>query len=368
MKLLLEDVVDIKDRLYELVAIYQESVKELKDATSDISKPLPPDKIYPMFMTLAKIWQQVEKEHSHLSARQNIYNKIIPFKISYTSVFPNYIASADVADSASTIQESLSTFHNSSGAELVDTSSISNLDKIQLEFKGFCPWTIIHRDGLLLKGDSAHYLIQFQGKFYACVSAQATNEVLCNPTSYIADVITAAKIQPELIFLLDLHSYFPPVYALGSVSTRRRHKLNISNQTLNSGSAQPSTVNQVVDRDYSKLFDLSSSEPLSKDMATQTELHPIPVNIDHSYHWNEWELRRRAIRLVELRHKKTHSTQTNNSHFRREVEAQHYVPKISSTQTGISSSTNMPIKKNYISNLRGKPSAKVKVVQLSLDL
>lgn len=34
------------------------------------------------------------------------------------------------------------------------------------------------------------------------------------------------------------------------------------------------------------------------DCGAQTELHPLESNIDRSYEWNEWELRRKAIKLV----------------------------------------------------------------------
>ena len=33
-------------------------------------------------------------------------------------------------------------------------------------------------------------------------------------------------------------------------------------------------------------------------MGVQTELHPIEMNLVKTYEWNEWELRRKAIRLV----------------------------------------------------------------------
>lgn len=34
------------------------------------------------------------------------------------------------------------------------------------------------------------------------------------------------------------------------------------------------------------------------DASMQTETHPLETNIVKSYEWNEWELRRRAIKLV----------------------------------------------------------------------
>ena len=40
-------------------------------------------------------------------------------------------------------------------------------------------------------------------------------------------------------------------------------------------------------------------KPITKcDMGIQTEVHPIESNIVKSYEWNEWELRRKAIKLV----------------------------------------------------------------------
>ena len=40
-------------------------------------------------------------------------------------------------------------------------------------------------------------------------------------------------------------------------------------------------------------------EPIIKrDVEIQTELHPVPSYIDPTYKWNEWDLKRDAIKLV----------------------------------------------------------------------
>lgn len=42
-----------------------------------------------------------------------------------------------------------------------------------------------------------------------------------------------------------------------------------------------------------------SAKPIiMHDCGAQTELHPVESNIDRSYEWNEWQLRRKAIKLV----------------------------------------------------------------------
>ena len=63
------------------------------------------------------------------------------------------------------------------------------------------------------------------------------------------------------------------------------------------------------------------------DGGTQTEMHPVERHIDPKYESNEWELRRKALKLADLRQKKTHSTQTDRSNYRRENATQVYLPK-----------------------------------------
>ena len=57
-----------------------------------------------------------------------------------------------------------------------------------------------------------------------------------------------------------------------------------------------------------------------QDAASQTPTHFVEKNIDQSYEWNEWALRRRALHMANLRQKVTKSQQTTSSAFRREEE------------------------------------------------
>ena len=62
----------------------------------------------------------------------------------------------------------------------------------------------------------------------------------------------------------------------------------------------------------------NESSWLQADECCQTEVHPVSKNIDRAYEWNEWEHRRKALAMVNLRQKRTHGSQTILSHFRRE--------------------------------------------------
>lgn len=65
-----------------------------------------------------------------------------------------------------------------------------------------------------------------------------------------------------------------------------------------------------------------------------------------------------------LRTKQTHSTQTGNSHFRRENVTQTYAPKDQSTQVKKDQGTSVPKPATYIAGLRGPRGAKAKPVEV----
>lgn len=97
-----------------------------------------------------------------------------------------------------------------------------------------------------------------------------------------------------------------------------------------------------------------ASGPLTRDAGTETPVHFVERHIDPSYTWNEWELRRRALKLANLQSCVTVSQQTDASNFRRDNTTQVYLPKDHATQTAQSKGTN-PIRQfNYVAGLRGE--------------
>ena len=70
---------------------------------------------------------------------------------------------------------------------------------------------------------------------------------------------------------------------------------------------------------------LKSAAPLAKDSLEkeiQTDLHPVPQNIDKEYVWNLWHLRQKAIELADLRQKKTTSAQTMLMYQKTDINTQ----------------------------------------------
>lgn len=191
-----------------------------------------------------------------------------------------------------------------------------------LALQAFCPYTLAKRNGLLLLGDAQLGVVQFREQYYVFQDKHARDAFIKDPVPILQGVIDAARASPELIHLLQLEQFFPQV-AMGTVLRTTK------------GVQGPTVRKKKV------------------DASTSTPTHFVEKHIDPNYHWNEWELRRRAIKIVNLRHAKTRSVQTVSSHFRRETETQVYLPRDSSTQTGIQRGTNPPRQHQYIVGLRG---------------
>ena len=90
------------------------------------------------------------------------------------------------------------------------------------------------------------------------------------------------------------------------------------------------------------------------DRGVETPVHFIEKNIEPNYHWNEWDLRKKALQMANIRKKVTVSVQTEISNFRIDNSTQVWLPKENSTNTGISKSTNTVLEKTYIVGLRDK--------------
>lgn len=90
------------------------------------------------------------------------------------------------------------------------------------------------------------------------------------------------------------------------------------------------------------------------DKEVETPTHFIDKNLDPTYSWNEWELRRKALQMANIRKKQTKAIQTIMSSYKNDVETQVYLKKDAETNTTKNSGTNPLKPRNYITGLRDK--------------
>merc|ERR1712151_195107 len=110
-----------------------------------------------------------------------------------------------------------------------------------------------------------------------------------------------------------------------------------------------------------------SQAVMQADVQLETPLHFEESNIDSSYEWNEWKMRKDALHMADIRRKSTSATQTALSHLRRENETQVFLPREVATNTAVDRGTNPPRWKKYNVNLRGEPQP-MRVPELKFDL
>eukprot|EP00981_Chlorochromonas_danica_P003604 scaffold667_cov168-Ochromonas_danica.AAC.11 len=222
------------------------------------------------------------------------------------------------------------TDYTSSGAQLLSVEDTPDFMLLPLEFQGFCPWTVVEAKGLLIPGKPSLGIVRFENQYYVFDHVAGQKAFMKNPEKYLRAIRERALRCPEYIHLLRLHKWFPTA---SIARLLQKQEMDINNQT---------------------------GQPFTKDAATETPTHFIESYIDLNYHWNEWELRRRALKIVNLKNCKTTAQQTDLSHFRRDNETQVFVSKTSGTQTKRDKGTNPPIVTTYVQGLRGQVIAEEK--------
>ncbi|CAM9135605.1 unnamed protein product [Ectocarpus sp. 8 AP-2014] len=199
--------------------------------------------------------------------------------------------------------------------------------QLPLEYQGFCSWTIVKRQGLLLPGKPELGVIRYKNRFFVFAHQVAIATFMSDPELFLKATLERAVASPELIHLLRLQDSFPET----CISRMLQGGKN------GNGKIRPS---------------LALALPEKREAGTDTPVHFIEKCVDPEYHWNEWVLRRRALQVANLRNCVTKSQQTDGSHFRRVNDTQVYLPRAKHTQTNRNSGTKPPRHVQYFGGER----------------
>ncbi|CBZ25377.1 conserved hypothetical protein [Leishmania mexicana MHOM/GT/2001/U1103] len=122
---------------------------------------------------------------------------------------------------------------------------------------------------------------------------------------------------------------------------------------------------RVVERLTSDLASAQNTHENRQSCGTQTG--QIDSYINHNYFWNEWDLRRHALKLANLMQMRTHSSQTAALHFRREAATQADPRKDSEAQTLHDAATQPPHVAQYLKGLRGTYTSAIEQVRKVIE-
>ncbi|XP_005684758.1 PREDICTED: UPF0704 protein C6orf165 homolog isoform X2 [Capra hircus] len=284
--------------------------------------------ILPIFIALSNLWTSFQDETVLISILSNLTTHLEPFLGAHDLFFPEKVMQVlldgvTVKTDVCRIKEHIEDKVNVADFKKLEwlfPETTANFDKLLIQYRGFCAYTFATTDGLLLPGNPSIGILKYKDKYYTFNTRDAAYSFAENPENYIDIIREKAKKNAELIQLLELHQQFETFIQYSQMKE--------------------------VDKRYIK--------PITKcETGTQTDTHLLPPTIVRSYEWNEWELRRKAIKLANLRRKVTHSVQTDHSHMRRENYSQVYPSKDVGTQSMREGSSRVPRPQIYIAGLRG---------------
>ncbi|XP_056422042.1 cilia- and flagella-associated protein 206 isoform X2 [Hyla sarda] len=339
LNIILSDVITCAQQLEVMDKQYGAQMEQLK-ATVQSKTAIPTAQVYPLFISLSKLWNSFQDEIVLLSVLSNMTANLQPFLSLHEELFPEHVIQPLLSDL--TVKSDEDRIKESAGMQVNPSDfrtqewyfpeTTANYDRLPIQYHGFCGFTIATRDGLLLPGDPGIGILKHRERYYIFSCKEAAYMFAQDPDHYINLIGEKAKQCAELIQLLELHQQFSSItpYSQAEASEKLLMK------------------------------------PITKcNSSTQTDTHILETNIVKSYEWNEWELRRKAIKLTNLRKKVTHSMQTHGSHMRRENFSQVYLPKQVGTQTKRDGASNVPKPQIFLSGLRGcglsQPTNMVKV-------
>ena len=372
-----EDVLIAQDKIGTANGDYLREMADLK-AIVGARTSVPKEQVYPKFDILASLYLSLADERNMLKARMKTWNDLKVIKTTFVPTLTDEWVSAarewSVAnkrrpafegkydddsgiepekkianalgagespsrssaaggasmDAASPKRGADSTFDGNDEKPIrLSIDSTPEFMQLPLEYQGYCPHTVVHRDALLLPGNPALGVIRYRGSFYVFTTEDGLNAFMEDPGRYTGGVVDIARRYPELIHLLRLQEFFPKA----SLDRILQNKAAITG-------THPL---------------LSDGPVVMKDQSTGTPVHFIERNIDPNYSWNEWELRRRALQVANLKKCKTSSAQTDMSAYRRETETQIYLPKQKTTQTKQNRGTNPKRVHTFLAGLRNGP-------------
>ncbi|TYZ58332.1 hypothetical protein PybrP1_000030 [[Pythium] brassicae (nom. inval.)] len=373
-----EDISFALEKITTMLARFKSDLSALKNLVGARTS-LPKSQVYPLFEAVSRSWKELLHEHELLQVRSRSLKALMQFKDSFDRTLDDDSDFVRIARKSATIPAeelfqhvetfpaedtlhgrpmgaSLPSFRgkNSFGDDPDDdfeggggagddegvaipvrmpVDSTPEFMQLPLEYQGFCPWTVVERGGLLLPGDPSLGVVQYRDAYHVFVNERALGEFMVHPRRYVQGILKVAARQPALIYLLRLQDSFP--------STNLSSLLNIC-QEFRAGGSAPGGVHPL----------LAPPAAQKVDACTSTPVHFVEKRLDYNYEWNEWSLRRKAIKIANLRHCKTVSCQTGLSAFRREADTQVYLPAEHATQTSKERGTNPARTVTYFAGLR----------------
>lgn len=343
-ELLLNRLRDVSKTIEQSCAEFDKLIENLR-GLMELSDSVPTAKAFPIFSALSVVWMSFKSAEDQIKSFELLLARLRKHRDTF-----QYSINENPESQANSQPQQQQTggevnFDNQNAPPIPkeDEVTVDDSEPVLVQhdadgefaFNGFCPVTLVERNGLLLPGDVVLGSIKWERKYYAFVDQEKRAKFQKDPARWHHEALEIAKKHPELVPLLGLQAEFPTLQA---------PKIPVK----------------------AKMPEPPSSK--YKNAEVETEVHPIESYIDRTYHWNQWELMKRKKILKGLENKRSKGNQTDISHYKRESQVQTVEKRDKSEQTMVDSGVAMPRTVRYIAGLRGDNMSKPTVVTLTLDM
>ena len=305
---------------------YLKEVSDLKNLLGSKSSA-PKEQVYPKFAILANSYLTLLEESRHSDDKINLFELL---QSSFdTMTFTLDEEQQQQAEDYEQLQfEKEQQEEEVSEEEVISQNNVVYIEpkhtpeflQIPLDILGFCLVTLVDHEGLLIQGKHSFGVFKYREESFVFRSIEEAKKFIKNPKHYIDSFYLLCRKIPELILLLRVEDHFK----------ERGLKL------IHIDPEQKGQATKI-------MLDFQGETPVHFDKF-----------IDHNYCWNEWELRRKAIQMANIRNMTTKGTQTADSIYKIENQTQVWLMKDACSQTGINSGNNPIRPRNYITDLRDK--------------
>ncbi|XP_049279885.1 cilia- and flagella-associated protein 206 [Anopheles funestus] len=300
---LIDELATIKISIDSCKQEYEAKLLRIHEAVQ-YRTAIPTDRVFPKFSELTRVWLQFQNFIFLLSEMNQISNTL-------TSLTERCTSFDDLAYrllGESQIQTDVDRLNKVSSKRFVlldpkNCEIVPYEEIMQIQLLKFCLWHLAEGKGLLMPGSTELGVCRVQKEHYLFNIPEPVTFFDEDPNKYFFKIVETARKKIQLICLLNIYDKVQSSY----------------NAPRSEGFQMKITT--------------------TCDQEVQTDLHPVPSNIDREYRWNVWDYRREAIRLANIRTKRTTSVQTLESSRAIPKSTQIYLAKPQTTQTRVSRST-----------------------------
>ncbi len=304
---------------------YLKEIADLKTLLGSKSSA-PKEQVYPKFAVLANSYMQIFEESKYSKDKIELFNLLVNFfdketfklaKIYQTkgTAYENQLRNEQAE--GENIEEEIISKNN---VIYIEPKHTPEFLQIPLDILGFCIVTLVENKGLLMPGQHTFGVFRYKEDSFVFRNVEEAKKFIERPGFYIDEFYRMCREYPQLILLLRVDDYFKDL-GLTLIHIDPEQKGQATKIMLDSG-------NMTMEH-YDKYF-------------------------DHNYCWNEWELRRKAIQMANIRNMTTKGTQTADSIYHVENMSQVWLMKDATSQTGIKNGNNPIRPRNYVTDLRDK--------------